>query len=69
MNLFHNQNFKYLLSLTLAISLFAVLAKFDGTVTVHITPLGLQLQLNNHSSKCLINPENIQPEPFDQELA
>lgn len=68
MNLSHNQNFKYLLSLALAISLVGLLVKFDGIVTVHVTPLGLQLQLNNHPSECLFNPENLQPQPLEPEL-
>lgn len=69
MNLFDNKNFQYFFSLALVISLIAVLANFDGTVTVHVTPLGLQVQVNNQSSECLINPENIQPQLLDPELA
>lgn len=61
MNLFKDYNFQYFLALALVTSLVAVIAKFDGTVSVNVTPLGLQVEVHN-DSKCLIKRQNIQPQ-------
>ena len=54
---FPNHNFKYFAYLALLTIFLGILAKFDGTVTVQVTPLGLQVQLNNNSAECLIDPQ------------
>ena len=68
MNLLNNQNFKYFAYLALLTTSLAVLAKFDGTVIVQVTPLRLQVEVKNHSAECLIDPQlpNIQPKLLDQ---
>ncbi|WP_348535432.1 hypothetical protein [Komarekiella delphini-convector] len=39
-------------------TLLAVLAGFDGSVTVHVTPFGgLKVLINGHSADCLIDPQ------------
>ncbi|AFY35131.1 hypothetical protein [Calothrix sp. PCC 7507] len=62
MNLPNNPNFRYFAYLALLTTFLAVLAKFDGIITLQVTNLGLQVQVENHSPKCLIDshPENIQ---------
>jgi hypothetical protein len=71
MNLLNNQNFKYLAYLALLTTLLAVLAKFDGIVSVQVTPLGLQVQVKSHSAECLIDPQlpNIEPKLLDLKFA
>ncbi|MGI2907237.1 hypothetical protein [Tolypothrix sp. VBCCA 56010] len=66
-----NHKFKYFAYLALLTTLLAVLVKFDGTVTVQVTPLGLRMEVNNHSAECLLDPQlpNIQRKLLDQELA
>jgi len=68
MNLFKDYNFQYFLALALVTSLVAVIAKFDGTVSVNVTPLGLQVEVHNDSSECLIKRQNIQPQLLAPEL-
>jgi hypothetical protein len=71
MNLPSNQNWRYFIYLALLINLVAVLVKFDGTVTVQVTTLGLQVQVKNHSLGCPIDPkipDNIPPQPLQPEL-
>ena len=66
-----NHNFRYFAYLALLTILLSVVAKFDGIVTVQVTPLGLQVQLNNHSVGCPIDTQlpQIQPKLLEQELA
>ncbi|NEU73956.1 hypothetical protein PI95_015670 [Hassallia byssoidea VB512170] len=65
-----NYNFKYFAYLALLTILLGILAKFDGTVTVQVTPLGLQVQVNNHSAGCPIDPQLLEIQPkLEQELA
>ncbi|MDZ7969134.1 MAG: hypothetical protein RM368_29990 [Nostoc sp. DedSLP03] len=71
MNLINNHNFRYFTYLALLTTLLAVLAKFDGTVTVQVTPLSLQVVVNNRSAGCSIDPQlpEIQPQLPEQKLA
>lgn len=70
MNVLNNDKFRYFAYLALLTILLAVLAKFEGTVTVQVTPLGLQVQVNNHSPGCPIDPQLLEIQPkLEQELA
>ena len=71
MNPLNNYNFRYFTYLALLTTLLAVLAKFDGTVTVQVTPLSLRVEVSNHSTGCLIDPQlpEVQPKLPEQELA
>ncbi len=55
MNISNHLSFRYLIYLALLTTFLAVLAKFDGTITVQVTNLGLQVQVENHFPHCLID--------------
>ncbi|MBF2003915.1 hypothetical protein ACF3DV_22375 [Chlorogloeopsis fritschii PCC 9212] len=60
-----NPNIRYFVTLALLTTLLAaILAKFDGTVTVQITPVGLEVEVKNNSGWCPIDPQlpDIQPQ-------
>lgn len=71
MNLLNNHNFRYLTYLALMTSFLAILLKFDGTVTVQVTPLRLLVQVSNHFTGCPIDQQlpEIQPKLIVQEIA
>lgn len=59
MNLLNNPQFRYLTLTYIAImtTLVAVLVKFDGNVTVQVTPLSLKVEVQNPSAACPIEPQ------------
>lgn len=65
MNLLNNTQLRYLAYLALLTTLLALLAEFDGTVTVQITQSGLEVQIKRHFPSCLID----QPLPQKQKIA
>ncbi|MDZ8053612.1 MAG: hypothetical protein RMX68_007530 [Aulosira sp. ZfuVER01] len=71
MNLPNNHNFRYFIYLAVLTTLIALLANFNGTVTVQVTSFGLQVRVDNHSTGCLIDPkpQEIEPTLLAQKLA
>ncbi|KOP24668.1 hypothetical protein AMR41_19815 [Hapalosiphon sp. MRB220] len=56
MNPLNNRYFGYFTYLALLITVLAVSAKFEGTVTVQVTPLSLRVEINDRSVGCPIDP-------------
>ncbi|WP_315788078.1 hypothetical protein [Fischerella sp. JS2] len=54
MNLPNNQFFGYFTYLALLTIVLAVLAKFDRSVTVQVTPLSLRVEINDPFAGCAI---------------
>ncbi|WP_414566091.1 MULTISPECIES: hypothetical protein [unclassified Anabaena] len=57
MNLLNKNYLNYLAQLTLLITLLAVGANFDGTITVQIIELGLRVQVNRNFPGCIIDQQ------------
>ncbi|MCG6135830.1 MAG: hypothetical protein MET45_14440 [Nostoc sp. LLA-1] len=59
MNSFKNHHYPLLVCLTLLGALLAVLIKYDGILTVHLTPLSLRIEVNGSTSSawCLVDPQ------------
>ncbi|MEH1968175.1 MULTISPECIES: hypothetical protein [unclassified Nostoc] len=55
-NLNRHSSWIFLYSFVLA-TLLAVLAGFDGIVTVQTTPFGLKVVVDSHSTDCLIDSQ------------
>jgi hypothetical protein len=71
MYLSNNHNLKYVAYLALLSILLAIVVKFDGTVSVKVTPLSLRVVVDGYSPRCLIDsplPEAVQPKLPKQEL-
>jgi|GEM_PF-2631236 hypothetical protein len=71
MNLFNNPKLSYFTYIALMTCLLAILVKFNGTVTVQVTPLSLKVQVNNHPTGCPIHQQlpETQPHLLIQEIA
>ncbi|MBE9005290.1 hypothetical protein IQ259_09600 [Fortiea sp. LEGE XX443] len=54
-----NRYYKYFVYLTLFGTFLAVLTKYDGIITVHVTPLSLRVEVNRFTSSagCFVDPQ------------
>ncbi|MDJ0795393.1 MAG: hypothetical protein QNJ51_00950 [Calothrix sp. MO_167.B12] len=57
MSLINNRGFKHLAYMALSTSLLAMLANFNGIVTVRVTPWRIMVVVNGSPPRCLIDPQ------------
>jgi hypothetical protein len=59
MNPLSDRKYRYFVYLAFLITFLAVLAKYDGIVTVQVTPLSLRVKVDGSTSPpwCLVDPQ------------